>query len=1072
MLKALIAASVRHRFLVVLITLVLVMAGVYVLRSTPVDAIPDLSDVQVIVYSDYAGQAPQVVEDQVTYPLTTRLLSVPQAKTVRGYSFFGSSFVYVIFEDGTDLYWARARVLEALNTAAGQLPDGVVPSLGPDASGVGWVYQYELTSDQHDLQQLRSIQDWFLRYELTAVEGVSEVASIGGYVKQYQVRVDPNRLRGYGLTLAEVRRAIAASNEDVGARLLEMGETEFMVRGLGYIRSVADLEAIPLREVGGRYVLLGDVARIQIGPELRRGVSESNGDGETVGGIIVMRSGENALATIERVKQRLTELQAGLPQGVTIHPVYDRSALIERAIDHLSYKLIEECVVVALVIVLFLFHLPSAAVVVLTLPVAILMAFLIMNGQGINANIMSLGGIAIAIGAMVDASIIMIENAHKHLEHPSGDEPHHQVILRAAQEVGPTLFFSLAVITLSFLPIFSLTDQAGRLFKPLAYTKTYAMASAAILAVTLVPALMVWFVRGRIRPEQANPLNRLLTRLYHPLVDLVLRWRKTTLLVTLVLVLSSIYPLSHLGSEFMPPLDEGDLLYMPTTLPGLSTDKARELLQQTDKIIAAFPEVDNVFGKAGRAETATDPAPLSMLETTIQLKDQRYWRRITVGRFYSDWPEVLQKPLRTLWPDQRPITRKELVTLLNQAIQFPGLTNAWTMPIRTRIDMLSTGIKTPVGIKVQGNNLETLNQVGQQLEAVVGQLPNTLSVYAERVMGGRYVDIDIDRLAAARHGLTVGAVQDVIQTAIGGMTVTRTVEGAERYPVNVRYARDYRSDLDALHQVRLAAPSGRSVPLKEVAQVSVKSGPAAIKSENARKTLWVYVDLNTDDVGGYVQRAKQAVAEQVQLPAGVSLVWSGQFEYMEQTRSRLLMIVPLTLVVIFILIYASTRCAIKTAIVFLAMPFSLVGAFWCLYALDYNLSVAVWVGLIALAGLDAETGVIMMLYLSMAEDQWRDEGRLVNRHDLKLAIFDGAVKRIRPKVMTVGTVILGLAPIMWSHGTGSEIMKRIAAPMVAGVTTSAIMELLVYPVIWYVWKSRDLAESTKQPNDFSQQTNE
>ena len=1065
MLEKIIDWSIRNKFMVVLLTFFLLVGGLYALKNTPLDAIPDLSDVQVIVFTEYPGQAPQVVEDQITYPLTTQMLAVPQAKVVRGFSFFGLSFVYIIFEDGTDLYWARSRVLEYLNYAAGKLPRGVSPSLGPDATGVGWIYEYVLESDRHDLQELRSIQDWFLRYELTAVDGVSEVASIGGYVKQYQVEVNPQRLLAYHLTIPQIRRAIQRSNNDVGGRLVEMAETEFMVRGLGYITSVEDLEQVVVgTDQRGTPVLLRDLARVSVGPELRRGAAELDGMGEAVGGIVVMRFGENALQTIDNVKHRLAELQSGLPEGVRIVPVYDRSGLIERAVDTLREKLIEESIVVALVTALFLFHLPSALVAIFTLPVAILIAFLVMHAQGINANIMSLGGIAIAIGAMIDAAIIMIENAHKHLERDQGKKPHWQIIAAASREVGPTLFFSLLVITVSFVPVFALQEQSGRLFKPLAYTKTYSMGAAALLSVTIVPILMGWFIRGRIKPESANPLNRLLIRIYHPLVDFVLKWRKMTLLTALLLILSIWYPISKMGSEFMPPLYEGDLLYMPTTMPGISITKARELLQITDRIIARFPEVERTFGKVGRAETATDPAPLSMLETTIMLKPEDQWRTIPVERFYSGWDEsleLLKKPLCWIWPEERPISVEELTAELNDAIRFPGLTNAWTMPIKTRIDMLSTGIKTPVGIKIMGPDLQTLNDLGERIEVLVRDLPGTLSAFSERVTGGNYLDYSINRAEAARYGLTVGDVQEVIQAAIGGINVTQTVEGLERYPVNIRYQRDYRNDLQSLGQVLVPLKDGSHIPISQVADIHIRKGPPGIKSENARTTAWVYVDLRGIDVGSYVKQAQRAVAEQIQLPPGYSIVWSGQYEYMESAHKRFMVIIPLTVLIIFVIIYASTKSLIKTSIVFLAVPFSLVGAFWFLWLLDYNTSVAVWVGVIALAGLDAETGVVMLLYLDLAHRLWGDSGRMRTHGDLKQAIHHGAVKRIRPKVMTIAVIIAGLLPIMWSHGTGADVMKRIAAPMVGGVVTSGIMELLVYPVIFFLWRGRKLDKSAE-----------
>ena len=1060
MLEKIIDWSIRNRFLVVIATILIVVGGIYSLRTTPIDAIPDLSDVQVIVFTEYAGQAPQVVEDQVTYPLTTQMLAVPGAKVVRGYSFFGLSFVYIIFEDGTDIYWARSRVLEYLNYAARKLPAGVTPSLGPDATGVGWVYEYALVSDRHDLQQLRSLQDWYLRYELTAVQGVAEVASIGGYVKQYQVAVDPDRLLAYHVTIPQLRKAIQRSNNDVGGRLVEMAETEYMVRGLGYIQSISDLEQVVVAtDKNGTPILLRDLAKVNIGPELRRGVAELDGRGEVAGGVVVMRYGENALQTIENVKKKLAELQAGLPEGVEIVPVYDRSGLILRAVDTLKEKLIEESIVVALVTILFLFHFSSALVAIITLPVAILIAFTIMHMQGINANIMSLGGIAIAIGAMIDAAIIMIENAHKHLERDAGKLPHWQIIANAAREVGPALFYSLLVITISFLPVFTLGEQSGRMFKPLAYTKTYAMGAAALLSVTLVPVLMGWFIRGKIPSEEKNPLNRLMIHLYHPVVDFVIRWRWQVLVVAFLVIVSAVVPLSKMGSEFMPPLYEGDLLYMPTTLPGISIGKATELLQQTDKIIRQFPEVDRVFGKVGRAETATDPAPLSMLETTIILKPEEEWRKVHKARFYSDWPDWSKAPLRFIWPELHTITIDELKNELNESIKFPGLTNAWTMPIKTRIDMLSTGIKTPVGIKIMGDDLETLAQLGVEVEAAIRTVPGTLSAFAERVTGGNYLDFDIDRAAAARYGLTVGDVQEVIASAIGGMNVTQTVEGLERYPVNIRYQRDYRDDIQSLQRVLVPLPDGTHIPISQVAQIHIRKGPPGIKSENARRTAWVYVDLRGSDIGGYVETAKKVIAEKIQLPEGYNIIWSGQYEYMEKAKATLLVVIPLTLMIILLIIYMNTKSFIKTGIVFLAVPFSLVGAFWFLYLLDYHMSVAVWVGLIALAGLDAETGVVMLLYLDLAYYSRRDEGRMLNRGDLVQAIHYGAVKRIRPKAMTICVIIAGLVPIMLSHGTGADVMKRIAAPMVGGVVTSGVMELLVYPVIYFLWRGRGLSNS-------------
>ncbi len=1069
MLETIIAWSIRNKFLVVLSTLFVVISGIYSLRKTPVDAIPDLSDVQVIIFTEYPGQAPQVVEDQVTYPLTTRMLSAPGAKVVRGYSFFGSSFVYVIFEDGVDIYWARSRVLEYLNSASASLPQGVTPTLGPDATGVGWIFQYTLESDRHNLQELRSIQDWYLRYELTSVEGVSEVASLGGFVKQYQVAVDPNKLAAYKIPINEIMMAIKRANLDVGGGSIEMGETEFVVRSQGYIRTLADLGNIVVMATGeGTPVLVKDLAEVRLGPEMRRGVAESDGQGETVGGIVVMRFGENALATIERVKAKLETLKAGLPEGVSVKTAYDRSGLIERAVATLKTKLLEESLVVAVVTLLFLGHLPSALVAVCTLPVAILLAFSIMHAQGMNANIMSLGGIAIAVGAMIDAAIIMIENAHKHLERDRGRKPHRQIILDAASEVGPTLFYSLLVITVSFAPVFTLTEQSGRMFKPLAFTKTYAMGAAALLSITLAPVLMGWFIRGKIKAESANLLNRILIRLYHPVVDWVLRWRTLTLLLALAAMLSIAWPLSRMGSEFMPPLYEGDLLYMPTTLPGLSVTKAKEILQQTDRIIRQFPEVAHVFGKVGRAATATDPAPMMMLETTIMLKPESEWRRTPAMRFYSTWPaglEWLKSPLRRLWPEEKTMSVDQLIERLNSAIQFPGLTNAWTMPIKTRIDMLSTGIKTPVGIKVMGNDLATLSRIGVEIESVVQALPGTLSAIAERAVGGNYLDVKIDRAKAARYGINVGAVQEIIQTAVGGMAVTETVEGLERYSVNVRYDRDFRSDPDALMRVLVPGPGGRQIPLAQIAEISLSHGPDSIKSENGRRTSWVYVDIQGVDVGTYVANARKAVEAHIQLPPGYNIVWSGQFEYMEKAKARLMIIIPLTVLIIFVIIYLSTKSLIKTGIVFLAVPFSLVGAFWLLYLLDYHTSIAVWVGIIALAGLDAETGVVMLLYLDLAHKLWDDQGRMRTRGDLTQAIHFGAVKRIRPKVMTIAVIIAGLLPIMWSHGAGADVMKRIAAPMVGGVVTSGLMELLVYPVVFFLWRCRRLDSSLQASSE-------
>ena len=1040
MLGRIIEASVRNRVFVMLATALLAAGGVYALLQTPVDAIPDLSDVQVIVYTEYPGQSPRTVEDQVTYPLTAALVSVPGSKVVRGYSFFGYSLAYVIFEDGTDLYWARSRVAEYLNYAQRRLPRSVVPTLGPDATGVGWVFEYTVTSDQRSLAELRSLQDWFIKYQLSSVAGVAEVASIGGFVKQYQVNVDPAKLLAYGLSLSQVRMAIERSNNDVGGETLELGETEFMVRGLGYLKSVADLEgiAVSVDPKSAAPVRVRDVAHVALGPQMRRGLTEANGTGEVVTGIVVMRYGQNALRVIDGVKAKLAELRAGLPDDVKLTVAYDRSGLILRAIENLEGKLVEECLIVALVGFVFLLHLRSALVAILTLPTAIVIAFLVMRAQGINANIMSLGGIAIAIGAMVDAAIIMIENAHKHLELeaavPAGQRrPHWEVITAASREVGPSLFYSLLLITVSFLPVFTLEAQEGRLFHPLAFTKTYSMAAAAALSVTLVPVLMGYWIRGKLRPEDKNPVNRWLMRAYHPVVRWVLAHPLLVLAVALLLVAVTVIPFRRLGSEFMPPLYEGDLLYMPTTQPGISITKARQLLQQTDAVLARFPEVAHVLGKAGRADTATDPAGLDMFETTLRLKPR------------EEWPAGM--------------TPEKLVEQLNQAIQFPGLTNSWTMPIRTRTDMLSTGIKTPVGVKLGGPDLATLQGLGAQVEAAVRAVPGTSSAFAERTLGGNYLDLEIDRQEVARYGLTVGDVQDVIETAIGGMAVTTTVEGLERYPVSVRYPRELRDSPESLKQVLVSAPSGAQVPLGQLARLEFRKGPMVVRSEGTRPQAWVYVDIAGVDVGTYVQRAQKAVAEKVKLPPGYSLTWSGQYEYLRRAQERLRYVIPATLFVIFIILYLNTRSLVKTALVLLAVPFSLVGAVWLLFLSGYNLSVAVWVGMIALAGLDAETGVVMLLYLDIAYEERRRGDQMKSLADLREAIDHGAVRRVRPKVMTACTIIAGLVPILWSQGTGADLMKRIAAPMVGGVVTSVLMELAVYPVLYYLWRGRKLGAS-------------
>ncbi len=1029
--------SIENKLLVVILTAVLIAVGVWSIKNIPVDAIPDLSDVQVIIYTDYPGQSPKIVEDQVTYPITTKMLSVPFAKTVRGYSFFGFSMVYIIFEDGTDIYWARSRVLEYLSSLQKDLPQDVSPRLGPDATGLGWVYQYVLKSDKRNLQELRSIQDWFLRYELSAISGVSEVATIGGFVKQYQVNVNPNKLAAYGIPLKKVINAIKKSNNDAGGKLLEISEMEFMVRGLGYIKNKDDLKniVIDVDKKTGTPVKLENIANIEIGPELRRGLADWNGEGETVGGIIVMRYGENALKVIEKVKERLNELKSSLPEDVEIITAYDRSDLINKAIGNLKTTLVEESLIVSLIIILFLLHARSALVAIFTLPTAVLAAYAIMKYQGINANIMSLGGIAIAIGAMVDAAIVMVENAHTHLarEHLKNDKdkkPHWEVILTSAKEVGPSIFYSLLVITISFLPVFTLEQQEGRLFKPLAFTKTYSMAAAAILAITIVPVLLGFFVKGKIRSEEENPITRFLTKLYGPVVEFVIKRRKSVLGISVLIMLVTILPYKKLGAEFMPPLYEGDLLYMPTTLPGISVTKAKEILQQTDRIIKTFPEVKSVFGKIGRADTPTDPAPLSMIETTIQLKPQEQWR-----------------------PGMTP---EKLVEELNAAIQFPGLTNAWTMPIKTRIDMLSTGIKTPVGIKIGGPNLDTLQRIGKEIESIAKTIPGTRSVYAERSAGGNYIDFKINREKIARYGLAIADVQNVIKSAIGGMNITKTVEGLERYPVNLRFQRDYRDNIEALKKM-LVPFYGGYVPVSQLAEISISKGAPVIKSENSRPNAWVYIDLdNTVDVGGYVDNARKIISDKIRLPAGYSLVWSGQYEYMERSSKRLAMVIPITLLMVILLLYFNTKSWTKTGIVLLALPFSMVGAIWYLYFAGFNMSVAVWVGIIALLGISAETGVVMLLYLDLAYEKYKKNGWLTSPEKLKEAIFEGAVKRIRPKMMTVLTTMLGLFPILIATGIGSDVMKRIAAPLVGGIITSLIMELTLYPAIFYIIKKREL----------------
>lgn len=1035
MLNAIIDWSARNRFLVILGTLFITLAGIYAVIKTPLDALPDLSDVQVIIYTEYPGQAPQVVEDQVTYPLTTAMLSVPKSKVVRGFSFFGASFVYVIFEDGTDIYWARSRVLEYLNSIAGRMPKGVTPQLGPDATGVGWVYQYVVLSAKHDLAELRTLQDWYLRYQLTKAQGVAEVASIGGFVQQYQVTVDPVKLRAYNIPLSKVSQAIRDSNRDVGGRVIEMAETEYMVRGKGYLHGKSDIENLVVKSERGTPVLIRDIASVAIGPDERRGLTELNGEGEVVSGIVMARFGENALNVIRNVKEKIAEIASGLPQGVTIQAVYDRSDLIKRAIENLKGTLLEESAIVALVCIVFLMHVRSALVAIVMLPVGVLVAFIAMHALGINSNIMSLGGIAIAIGAMVDAAIVMIENAHKHLERLKEGESRFDAMLAACKEVGPALFFSLLIITVSFLPVFTLEAQEGRLFSPLAFTKTFSMAGAALLSVTLVPVLMGLFIRGKLIPERKNPLNRFLIWIYRPTLVAVMQWKKTTIVLALVLLGLTFFPASRLGSEFMPTLNEGTLLFMPSSLPGMSVTKAAELLQTQDKIIKSFPEVTSVYGKAGRAQTATDPAPLEMFETVINLKPQ------------EDWPSGMDTD--------------KLIAAMDKALQFPGVANSWTMPIKARIDMLSTGIRTPIGIKVFGKNLDEMERLAEEIEAVVKKVPGTSSAYAERVTGGYYLNIEPDRIALARYGLTVGEVQDVITTALGGETVTTTVEGLERFGVSVRYPRELRSTPEQIaSEVLVPTPDGAMIPLGQLAKIYISKGAPAIRTENALLSAYIYVDIRDRDIGSYVAEARKAVAAQVKFPPGYYATWSGQFEYMERAAAKMKIVIPITLLLIFLLLYLNFRRISETLIVMLSVPFALVGGVWLLWLLDYNLSVAVAVGFIALAGVAAETGVVMLVYLEQAWQQIQDkriaQGQNATSADLYAAVMEGAVQRVRPKMMTVTAIMAGLLPILWGSGTGSEVMRRIAAPMVGGMISSAALTLLVIPAIYLLVKEHGL----------------
>ncbi|CAM2917852.1 efflux RND transporter permease subunit [Pseudoalteromonas distincta] len=1038
MITAIIRWSVSNRFFVLLLTLILMGGGLFALKNTPVDALPDLSDVQVIIKTTYPGQAPQVVQDQVTFPLTTAMLSVPGAQTVRGFSFFGDSYVYVIFDEKTDLYWARSRVQEYLSQAANRLPDTATPELGPDATGVGWIYLYALVdkTNKHDISQLRSLQDWFLKFELQTVPGVSEVAAVGGMVKQYQVNVEPDKLRAYGIPLSLIQTAIQQGNQEMGASVVEMAEAEYMVTSTGYIKSVADLEAIPLGvNANGTALQLRDVADIRVGPQMRRGIAELNGEGEVTGGIVIMRYGENAQKTIELVKAKLESLKKGLPEGVEIVPVYDRSNLINNAVDNLTSKLIEELIVVALVCVVFLFHVRSSLVAIITLPLGILTAFIIMYWQGINANIMSLGGIAIAIGAMTDGAIVMIENMHKHMEKtPLTNENRWEVVAKSASEVGPALFFSLLIITVSFMPVFILEAQEGRMFAPLAYTKTYAMAASAGLAITLVPVLMGYFIRGKVISEQKNPVNRLLVAAYRPLLNWVLKFPKMTLVLAVVVSVIGFYPVNKIGSEFIPPLDEGDLMYMPTTYPGLSVGKAREILQQTDKLIATVPEVKTVFGKVGRAETATDPAPLTMIETFIQLKPKDEWRE--------------------------GMTLEKLKKELDGLVKFPGLTNAWVMPIKTRIDMLATGIKTPVGIKVAGPKLSEIQKIGQQIEVLLKDVQGTASVYSERVAGGRYIKVDINREKAARYSLNISDVQQVVSTAIGGTNVTQTVEGQERYPVNLRYPQAYRDSPEELMLLPIVTPSGQRIALADVADVFIEDGPPGIKSENARLNGWSFIDIDGVDIGTYVEHAQKVLDKDLVLPTGYSITWAGQYEYMQRAKDKLTYVLPLTLAIIIVLLYLNFRSFAEVTIIMATLPLAMIGGVWLMYLEGFNFSVAVGVGFIALAGVAVEIGVIMLVYLNQAYQEKcleaEQTGKPLSLVQLQQAIIEGAGLRVRPVMMTVATIIIGLLPVLYGTGTGSEVMSRIAAPMVGGMGSAIVLTLLVIPAVYLLWRKQGL----------------
>ena len=1062
----------RNRFIVFIIVGFLTVWGIWALKRVPLDAIPDLSDVQVIVFTEWPGRSPDLVEDQITYPIVTTLLSAPKVTVVRGTSMFGFSFVYVLFEDGTDLYWARTRVLEYMSGIRGRLPEGVTPVIGPDATGVGWVFQYALVDEtgRYNLAELRSFNDWYLRYWLRSVPGVAEVESIGGFQKQYQVNVDPTKLVAYNIPLTKIIQSIRMSNNDVGGRVVEATGREYVVRGRGYIKSIGDIENIVVAMDGrgtGTPVFVKDIADVRLGPDIRRGMVDLDGQGEVLGGVVVMRYGENALNVIKRVKEKLKEVEPAFPEGVKLVTTYDRSGLILRAIDTLKRTLIEESIIVSLVCILFLFHFRSALVIIFTLPFAILFSFIPMYYMKLTSNIMSLGGIAIAIGAMVDAAIVLVENVHKRLEEyqnvgATGRSPL-QVMIDASKEVGKPIFFALLVIVVSFTPVFTLEAQEGRLFKPLAYTKTFGMFFAALLSITLTPALITVLIRGKIVSEKKNPISRFLILVYEPLVRLVVRLRNITVAVAILILLVTIPIFFKLGSEFMPPLNEGSIMYMPITPPGISITEAGRILQIQDKIIRWFPEVETVFGKVGRAETSTDPAPLSMVENTITLKPEDVWRKIPQKRWYSRWaPEFLKKLLRPIWPEERTMSWDELTAEMNSVLKFPGVTNIWTMPIRNRTDMLTTGIRTPVGIKIFGKDLSVIEEIGKQIEAALRDVPGTISVYAERVTGGYYLDFNIRRKEAARYGLTVGDVEDIIEAAIGGNNVTQTVEGPERYSVNVRYARELRDDVEKLKRVLVPTPVGAQVPLEQLADIQARTGPSEIRNEDGSKAAYVFIDMGGRDIGGYVDEAKKVVSEKVNLPPGYYISWSGQYEFLLRVRERLKLAIPITLLIIFVLLYLNFSSVTETLIVILSVPFALVGSIWLMYLLGYNMSIAVWVGIIAVAGLAAQTGVVMIIYLDNAYKKRVSEGKMNSWKDLAEAIDEGAVQRVRPKMMTVMTMTLGLLPLLWSHGAGADVMKRIAAPMIGGLVTSTILTLLIIPAIYAIWKGRGLKQHKEE----------